>query len=222
MASLLLSLLLLLPNDIAHVTHKVEDLQGLRAKNKCVLAVLTASYYRYGSGSSHAQADQAVLITQAAFKYKLSLDSGEVARDYLNVMPQCIGLGHWLSQAQLQAVYGAMLEQTPEVLDVVNQRQFQRGRTDCFNAFMAEMVAFCDAVDGDSLTPGEKRKLLLEAVKSHSKLVAVSVRGRGTGRAKMFTSFDDLGAVDLRTCWGAREATWVVYKVDEERKSEMV
>ncbi|UKZ74669.1 Type I Iterative PKS [Trichoderma virens FT-333] len=64
-------------------------------------------------------------------------------------------------------------------VDVISQRPFRGGRTDMIYVMTPPIQAFCAAADDPSVSGVEKRRLFLEAVKSHARLVALSTRGRG-------------------------------------------
>ena len=135
----------------------------------------------------------------------------------------------------------------PHTIDVVNQRHFQGGRLDSLNAATTEMVAFCSAAQGLSTGGKEHKKLFLEAVKSHARLVALLTRGKGWSRHLMalkevlepgeeaptlladpkylrtkesrlvYTNFLDAGLSEMGNCWADREAIWSCVRVSDER-----
>jgi hypothetical protein len=127
---------------------------------------------------------------------------------------------------------------SPSSWDMVVQRQFKRGRFDSINVQTAEVAAFCAIAEDDTVSSAERRRLFLDAVKSHARFVALSTRGRGwmrhvmalkevmqpgeelpalytdpvylrTRERKVFTSFGDSGALELGNCWADREALWL-------------
>lgn len=74
---------------------------------------------------------------------------------------------------------------SPLSWDMVVQRQFLRGRFDNMNVQTAEVAAFCEAAWDEKFDPMEKRRLFLDAVRSHAKFVVLSSRGRGWMRHVM-------------------------------------
>ena len=68
---------------------------------------------------------------------------------------------------------------SPIAWDVVSLRHFRLGRTDVLNVKTPEVSKFCAAAE-DSTVPLEvRRRLFLDAVRSHAQYVALSTRGRG-------------------------------------------
>lgn len=135
---------------------------------------------------------------------------------------------------------------SPLSWDMVVQRQFLRGRFDNMNVQTAEVAAFCETAWDASIDRIEKRRLFLDAVRSHAKFVMLSSRGRGwmrhvmalkelvepgdplpklysdalylrTRERKVFTSFGDSGILELGCCWADREALWISCEVDDDR-----
>ncbi|KAJ4396389.1 hypothetical protein N0V93_000608 [Gnomoniopsis smithogilvyi] len=133
---------------------------------------------------------------------------------------------------------------SPLSWDMVVQRQFLRGRFDNMNVQTAEVAAFCEAAWDEERDPMEKRRLFLDAVRSHARFVMLSSRGRGwmrhlmalqdlvepgnalprlysdalylrTKERKVFTSFGDSGVLELGCCWADREALWISCEVDD-------
>lgn len=130
--------------------------------------------------------------------------------------------------------------------DMVVQRQFLRGRFDNMNVQTAEVAAFCKTALNDEAIPREKRRLFLDAVRSHAQFVMLSSRGRGwmrhvmalkelagpsdnlptlysdplylrTRERKVFTSFGDSGVLELGNCWADREALWISCEVEDDK-----
>lgn len=131
-------------------------------------------------------------------------------------------------------------------VDVISQRSFRGGRTDMIYVMTPPVQAFCVAAEDSSVSGSQKRKLLLEAVKSHARLVTLSARGRGfrwhlmalremlepgeelpsfyndeiftrTSDRPVCTSFTEFGLPEMGRCQPHKEDVWVGVQVFEER-----
>ncbi|KAL6899961.1 polyketide synthase [Trichoderma evansii] len=131
-------------------------------------------------------------------------------------------------------------------VDVISQRPFRGGRTDMIYVMTPPVEAFCAAAEDASFSNSEKRKLFLEAIKSHARLVALSTRGRGfrwhlmalremlepgeelpvfykdevfrrTSERPVCTSFTEFGLPEMGRCQPHKEDVWVGVQVFEER-----
>ncbi|KAL7894249.1 polyketide synthase [Trichoderma sp. SZMC 28014] len=131
-------------------------------------------------------------------------------------------------------------------VDVISQRPFRGGRTDMIYVMTPPMEAFCAAAEDASISGVEKRRLFLEAVKSHARLVALSTRGRGfrwhlmalremlepgeelpvfykddvfkrTSERPVCTSFTEFGLPEMGRCQPHKEDVWVGVQVFEEK-----
>lgn len=131
-------------------------------------------------------------------------------------------------------------------VDVISQRPFRGGRTDMIYVMTPPVEAFCAAAEDASVGKSEKRKLFLEAIKSHARLVALSTRGRGfrwhlmalremlepgeelpifykdevfrrTSERPVCTSFTEFGLPEMGRCQPHKEDVWVGVQVFDER-----
>lgn len=131
-------------------------------------------------------------------------------------------------------------------VDVISQRPFRGGRTDMIYVMTPPVEAFCAAAEDATISGVEKRRLFLEAVKSHARLVALSTRGRGfrwhlmalremlepgeelpvfykdevfkrTSERPVCTSFTEFGLPEMGRCQPHKEDVWVGVQVFEER-----
>ncbi|KAI5460632.1 putative polyketide synthase [Mariannaea sp. PMI_226] len=131
-------------------------------------------------------------------------------------------------------------------VDVISQRPFRGGRTDMIYIMTPPVQAFCASADNPAVTHSQKKKLLVEAVKSHARLVALSTRGRGfrwhlmalremlepgeelpsfyrdriferTTERRVCTSFTEFGLPEMGRCQPNKTDVWVGVQVFEER-----
>ncbi|RFU79325.1 polyketide synthase [Trichoderma arundinaceum] len=131
-------------------------------------------------------------------------------------------------------------------VDVISQRPFRGGRTDMIYVMTEPVQAFCAAAEDASVSGPEKRRLFLEAVKSHARLMALSTRGRGfrwhlmalremmepgeelprfyndtvftrTSERPVCTSFTEFGLPEMGRCQPHKTDVWVGVQVFEER-----
>ncbi|KAK6447202.1 hypothetical protein FP744_10003452 [Trichoderma asperellum] len=131
-------------------------------------------------------------------------------------------------------------------VDVISQRPFRGGRTDMIYVMTPPVEAFCAAAEDASVSSVEKRRLFLEAIKSHARLVALSTRGRGfrwhlmalremlepgeelpifykdevfkrTSERPVCTSFTEFGLPEMGRCQPHKEDVWVGVQVFDER-----
>ncbi|PNP47787.1 hypothetical protein THARTR1_10472 [Trichoderma harzianum] len=131
-------------------------------------------------------------------------------------------------------------------VDVISQRPFRGGRTDMIYVMTPPMQAFCAAAEDPSVSGVEKRRLFLEAVKSHARLVALATRGRGfrwhlmalremmepgeelpsfykdtvfarTSERPVCTSFTEFGLPEMGRCQPHKPDVWVGVQVFDER-----
>ncbi|KAL7941128.1 putative polyketide synthase [Trichoderma barbatum] len=131
-------------------------------------------------------------------------------------------------------------------VDVISQRPFRGGRTDMIYVMTPPIQAFCAAAEDPSVNGVEKRRLFLEAVKSHARLVALSTRGRGfrwhlmalremmepgeklpvfyndtvfarTSERPVCTSFTEFGLPEMGRCQPHKPDVWVGVQVFDER-----
>lgn len=131
-------------------------------------------------------------------------------------------------------------------VDVISQRLFRGGRTDMIYVMTPPVLAFCAAAENPSVSGTQKRRLLLEAVKSHTRLVTLSSRGRGfrwhllalrellepgeemlvfyedeiykrTSERPVCTSFTEFGLPEMGRCQPHKGDVWVGVQVFEER-----
>ncbi|KAI9711036.1 MAG: polyketide synthase [Bogoriella megaspora] len=135
---------------------------------------------------------------------------------------------------------------SPSSVDVISQRPFQGGRTDMIYITTAEIKEFCDAAAVSSSSPvTPTKKLFLDAVKAHARLVALSQRGRGwrwhlmalrevlapgeelpalyrdpvylrTGDRPVCTSFTEFGLPEMGRCQPKKTDVWFGVQVFEE------
>lgn len=148
-------------------------------------------------------------------------------------------------QLVLQVAVRRHFGYNPSSWDMIVQRQFKRGRFDSLNVQTAEVSAFCAAAEDSDISGADRRRLFLDAVKSHARFVALSTRGRGwmrhvmalkevmepgeqlpalytdpvylrTRERKVFTSFGDSGCLELGNCWADREALWLSCEVFDD------
>ncbi|KAL5354342.1 hypothetical protein ACLOAV_000431 [Pseudogymnoascus australis] len=131
-------------------------------------------------------------------------------------------------------------------VDVISQRLFRGGRTDMIYVMTPPVQAFCAAAEDHFISGMKKRRLLLEAVKSHTRLVTLSTRGRGfrwhllalrellepgeempafyrdeiytrTSERPVCTSFTEFGLPEMGRCQPHKGDVWVGVQVFEER-----
>lgn len=131
-------------------------------------------------------------------------------------------------------------------VDVVSQRPFRGGRTDMIYVMTDPVQAFCAAAEDPSVDAARKRKLLLEAVKSHARLMAMSTQGWGfrwhlmalkemlepgekapgfyeddvfvrTSQRPICTSFTEFGLPEMGRCQPHKADIWIGVQVLEER-----
>lgn len=131
-------------------------------------------------------------------------------------------------------------------VDVISQRLFRGGRTDMIYVMTPPVQAFCAAAEDPFISGMQKRRLLLEAVKSHTRLVTLSTRGRGfrwhllalrellepgeempafyrdeiymrTSERPVCTSFTEFGLPEMGRCQPHKGDVWVGVQVFEER-----
>ncbi|KAM0251871.1 hypothetical protein ACHAQJ_007984 [Trichoderma viride] len=131
-------------------------------------------------------------------------------------------------------------------VDVISQRPFRGGRTDMIYVMTQPIQAFCAAAEDASISSLEKRRLFLEAVKSHARLVALSTRGRGfrwhlmalremlepgeelplfyrdtiftrTSERPVCTSFTEFGLPEMGRCQPHKSDIWVGVQVFDEK-----
>lgn len=131
-------------------------------------------------------------------------------------------------------------------VDVISQRPFRGGRTDMIYVMTPPIQAFCAAAEDPSVSGLEKRRLFLEAVKSHARLVALSTRGRGfrwhlmalremmepgeelpmfyndtvftrTSERPVCTSFTEFGLPEMGRCQPHKSDVWVGVQVFDEK-----
>lgn len=131
-------------------------------------------------------------------------------------------------------------------VDVISQRSFRGGRTDMIYVMTPPVQAFCDAAEDSNVSGVQKRKLLVEAVKSHSMLVTQSTRGRGfrwhlmalremlqhgeeapelysgglyhkASKRPVCTSFTEFGLPEMGRCQPLKTDVWVGVQVFDER-----
>ncbi|PON28957.1 beta-ketoacyl synthase domain-containing protein [Trichoderma gamsii] len=131
-------------------------------------------------------------------------------------------------------------------VDVISQRPFRGGRTDMIYVMTPPVEAFCAAAEDSNISGVEKRRLFLEAVKSHARLVALSTRGRGfrwhlmalremlepgeelpifykdevfrrTSERPVCTSFTEFGLPEMGRCQPHKEDVWVGVQVFDEK-----
>ncbi|KAI2467435.1 putative polyketide synthase [Annulohypoxylon bovei var. microspora] len=130
-------------------------------------------------------------------------------------------------------------------VDVISQRPFRGGRTDMIYIGTDEVAAFCAAAEDPTVGVAERRRLFLEAVKSHARLVTLSTRGRGwrwhlmalremlgpgeeppelyedvvykrTSERPVCTSFTEFGLPETGRCQPKREDVWIGVQVLEK------
>lgn len=130
-------------------------------------------------------------------------------------------------------------------VDVISQRAFKGGRTDMIYIATPEVTAFCAAAEDPTAEPRDRRRLFLDAVKSHARLVALSVRGRAwrwhimalkemlepgeavpelyadpvynrTSERPVCTSFTEFGLPEMGRCQPLKTDVWVGVQVFEE------
>ena len=130
-------------------------------------------------------------------------------------------------------------------VDVISQRAFKGGRTDMIYIATPEVTAFCAAAEDPTVEPRDRRRLFLDAVKSHARLVALSVRGRAwrwhimalkemlepgeavpelyadpvynrTSERPVCTSFTEFGLPEMGRCQPLKTDVWVGVQVFEE------
>jgi hypothetical protein len=131
-------------------------------------------------------------------------------------------------------------------VDVISQRPFRGGRTDMIYVMTPPVQKFCAAAKDPSIQATQKKRLLLEAIKSHAKLVTLSTRGRGfrwhimalremlepgeelpifysdeiytrTSERPVCTSFTEFGLPEMGRCQPHKEDVWVGVQVFEKR-----
>jgi hypothetical protein len=86
-------------------------------------------------------------------------------------------------QVALQLAFRKHYGHTVGTFETVCLRHFKLGRVEGFNAAIPEMEAFCKLAEDAEYADGkELRKLFLEAVMAHSKLVSLIHWGRGWSR----------------------------------------
>ncbi|KAL7917758.1 hypothetical protein ACQKWADRAFT_331646 [Trichoderma austrokoningii] len=129
---------------------------------------------------------------------------------------------------------------------VISQRPFRGGRTDMIYVMTPPVEAFCAAAEDTVISGIEKRRLFLDAVKSHARLVALAIRGRGfrwhlmalremlepgeelpafykdevfnrTSERPICTSFTEFGLPEMGRYQPHKEDVWVGVQVFEER-----
>ncbi|KAI1455311.1 putative polyketide synthase [Annulohypoxylon moriforme] len=130
-------------------------------------------------------------------------------------------------------------------VDVISQRPFRGGRTDMIYIGTNEVTSFCAAAEDPTVSIAERRRLFLEAVKSHARLVTLSTRGRGwrwhlmalremlepgeelpelyddvvykrTSERPVCTSFTEFGLPETGRCQPKREDLWIGVQVFEK------
>jgi len=131
-------------------------------------------------------------------------------------------------------------------VDVISQRPFRGGRTDMIYVMTPPMQAFCAVAEDPFVSSTQKKKLFMEAVKSHARLVTLSTRGRGfrwhlmalremlepgeelpvfykddifmrASERPVCTSFTEFGLPEMGRCQPHKEDVWVGVQVFEER-----
>lgn len=131
-------------------------------------------------------------------------------------------------------------------VDVISQRPFRGGRTDMIYIQTPPVSDFCAAAEDTKVSIEDRRKLFLEAVKSHARLVTLSTRGRGfrwhfmalkemlepgeevpdlyedtiykrTADRPVCTSFTEFGLPEMGRCQPTRADVWVGVQTFEER-----
>lgn len=131
-------------------------------------------------------------------------------------------------------------------VDVISQRSFRGGRTDMIYVMTPPVQAFCAAAEDPSVSSAQKRRLFLDAVRSHARLVTLSARGRGfrwhlmalremlepdeelpefykdeiflrTSDRPVCTSFTEFGLPEMGRCQPHKEDVWVGVQVFDER-----
>jgi len=130
-------------------------------------------------------------------------------------------------------------------VDVISLRPFRGGRTDMIYLMTPAVEAFCAAAEDPSVSAGTKRRLFLEAVQSHARLVTLSTRGKGfrwhlmallemlrpgeefpgfyqdeiykrTTERPVCTSFTEFGLPEMGRCQPRKGDVWVGVQVFDE------
>ena len=134
----------------------------------------------------------------------------------------------------------------PALWETVSLGTFHRGRVEISQVITPPIVAFCEAANDEAMPIEQRRKLFVEAVKTHASSVMRAVRGRGTDRhltalrqmladgekvpalyedplfirtrpRKIMSHCHDTGTLEKGFLLRDADAIWVHYELDETR-----